>query len=71
MCSQACFDNATIFLVRDGWLTQEELSVVSQLDPEFDVMVKTVPHLLKINFSSLLDPCLDYEDQEKMTPIKY
>ena len=31
-------------------------------------MVKTVPHLQKLDPSSLSDPCLDYTDQEKIDP---
>ena len=70
MCGESCSNNTAIFPVQDGWLTQEELIVVSQLDPEFDVMVNTVPHFKKL--ISPLSQVLVWTTKikENLTPIE-
>ena len=63
--TEACFDNASFFLVRNGWLTKEELHVVLQLDLEYEVILNTILLQEKNNSSSLSEPHLEYEDQEE------
>ena len=61
---KACFYNTVFFLVHDGWRTKDELSIVLQLYPEYAITVDSIPRLQKVDFSSLSEPCLEYEDQE-------
>lgn len=67
-CTGACFDNAAFFLVRDGWLSKEEQDILSQVDPHYKAMVKAVPILNSIDFSSLKQPRLDYASQKEIDP---
>jgi hypothetical protein len=60
--TEPSFDNAAFFLVRDGWLTEEESAVVAQLDPEFEALSKSVPLLMKVDCSPVLEPIPDYAD---------
>jgi len=60
------FEYAAFFLVRDGWLDDDETETMKQLNPYYEAMTTTVPLLKQVNFSDLAEPRLDYEDQEEI-----
>jgi hypothetical protein len=61
---EAHFDHAALFLVRDGWLDDEDLSNLSKVDPHYEAMVTVVPMLKHVDFSPLADPRYDYTKQK-------
>ena len=66
--SEPCFDDVAFFLVRDGWLNDEDMHSLSQLEPHYEALVTTVPALAKVDFSSLRDDRLDYSTQKEISP---
>ena len=65
--SEACFDNAAFFLVRDGWLGEHDLASLAKLDPEYEAMVESVPILKRVDFSSLTEERLGFADQTEIS----
>ncbi len=62
------FSNVIFFLVKEGWLSEQDLHSVSMMHPDFKDMIESVPDLLEVDFSSLRDPVLDYASQTKIDP---
>ena len=62
------FSNIIFFLVKGGWLSKQDLHSVSLIQPDFKDMIDSVPALLKVDFSSLCDPVLDYASQTNINP---
>ena len=58
--TEPSFENAAFFLVRDGWLDEQDTAVVAQLDPEFKALVESIPLLKHIDPSPVLLPIPDY-----------
>ena len=60
-------------LVKKGWLIPidkemvDTLETLSSMDPEYEAIIKNVPKLMKVNFSSLLDERLDYAEQTQIS----
>ena len=66
-CSTACFDNTALFLVRDEWLTRDDLSNLSKVDPHYEALVISIPALANVDFSSLKHERLDYSSQKEIS----
>ena len=64
--AEPCFDNAAFFLVRDGWLEEEDLFKLAKVDAEYESMSRLVPTLKEVDFSSLAHPRLEYADQHEI-----
>ena len=64
--AEPCFDNAAFFLVRDGWLEEEDLLTLAKVDAEYESMTRLVPTLKEVDFSSLAQPRLEYADQHEI-----
>lgn len=60
--TEPSFDNAAFFLIRDGWLSDEDCAIVAQLDPEFEALAKSVPLLKKVDFTPVLEPIPNYAE---------
>ena len=58
--SEACFNNAALSLVRDGWLSDDDLLNLSMIDPHYESLATAVLALTKVDFLSLWDERLSY-----------
>ena len=67
-CSEPCLDNAALFLVRDGWLTDDDLSSLSKLDLHYEALVTTVLAFAKVDFPPLQEECPEYSTQKEISP---
>ena len=69
---EATFCNALFVLVKNGWLTRDDttmvdtLNVLCNMNPEYESIIESVPKLMKVDFSALLEPRYDYADQSEM-----
>lgn len=59
--AEAIFSYALVFLVRDEWCNDEDLSALSAVHPDYDALIRCVPEMQVLDFSSLREPLADYE----------
>ena len=65
-CTEASFENAAFFMVRDGLLDEDSLSIMSQLNPYYGAMVRMIPILKGVDFSDLQGPRTGYALQKEI-----
>ena len=59
-------------LVNNVWLTSDDvtmvytLNVLCDLNPEYEAIIESVPKLMNVDFSGLLEPRYDYADQPEI-----
>ena len=69
---EATFCNALLVLVKNGWLTRDDttmvdtLNVLCNMNPEYESIIESVPKLMNVDFSALLEPRYDYADQPEI-----
>ena len=61
------FHNAAFFLVREGFLEQQEMRTLRAVSSHFRDMVDQVPKLMQVDFSPLLQPRVDYSTQNEIS----
>ncbi len=50
-------------MVNHGWLWSDALYICSAFNPDYEAIIKYVPLLLDVDFSDLLLPIYEYDDQ--------
>ena len=65
--TEGTFNNALYFIVKNGWLQEDELAILSSMNPEYEALIVNVPQLMNKDFSELFLPRLDYSDQQKIS----
>ena len=69
---EATFCIALFVLVKNGWLTRDDttmvetLNVLCDINPEYESIIESVPKLMKVDFSALLEPRYGYADQPEI-----
>ena len=72
--SEATFYTSLFLLVKHGWLdpcdddTTDAKAILSMMNPEYEAIITNVPKLMKVDFSELFLPRLDYAEQTKISP---
>ena len=59
----ATFNPALVQLVKNGWLGKSKAVMLRDMNPLYEGMIDDIPELVKLDFSLLLQPRLDYTDQ--------
>ena len=53
--------------MKNGWLQEDELAVLSSMNPEYEALIVNVPQLMNMDFSELFLPRLDYSEQQEIS----
>ena len=51
--SEGTFNNALYFLVKNGWLQEDETALLSSMNPEYEALIVNVPQLMNVDFTEL------------------
>ena len=65
--SEGTFNNALYFLVKNGWLQEDETALLSSMNPEYKALIVNVPQLMNVDFLKLFLPRLDYAEQQAIS----
>jgi hypothetical protein len=58
------------FLIKLSWLEERDLGVLSTTHPDFEAMITSIPRLLKVDFTSLKTPVMDYASHTSIAPAR-
>ncbi len=58
------------FLIKLSWLEERDLGVLSRIHLDFEVMITSIPRLLKVDFTSLKNPVMDYASHTSIAPAR-
>jgi len=64
-------------VMQHGWLephhedTTDAKAVMSAMNPDYAAIIRDVPKLLDVDFSSLLLPCTDYAEQTEIQKDRF
>ena len=64
--AKGTFNHALYFVIKNGWLQEEESAILSTMNPEYEALIVNVLQLMNVNFSELFLPRLDYSEQHEI-----
>ena len=65
--AKGTFNNVLYFVIKNGWLQEEESAILSTMNPEYEALVVNVPQLMNVDFSELFLPRLDDSEQHEIS----